>query len=769
MLMGHRKFIRRHVVLWTVAAAAWPLTGIARAQTQPQDRSTGGATGRSGSKPGDSTVIKVPAGASVEALFADFIHYARVGRFQTADAFAQALLAHPELEPVTILEAANRDKEAIATLLTIMRNTNIGDNAARVLELIHKGEYEKRQASERILANIELLGGDPQQEFFAIKYLAESGEYAIPYLVDSLLDSSRRKLWPRVVNAIPKIGKPAVNPLLVALAVQRNDVRINLIDALGEIGYPQAIPFLRKLLSKEAVSREVKDASARAIGRIEAITGRSFPGSAEELFFQLGEQYYNDDETVRSDPRLDEANVWYWNEADQALKRVVIPQRVFGSVMAMRASEEALLLKNDYAEAIALWVAANIRRESRLGMNVESGDPNETGEKDATRPDVFPRALYFTQTAGPRYAHRVLARAVRDNDSAVALGAIEGLRTTAGEASLVGLEDEKQPLVQALQFPDLVVRIRAALALGAAMPQSRFTGSEQVVPVLASALLQTGREQILVVDGDEANQHRVAGALRGSDRQVISDAHFFTAMDRARTEFQTLTGVFVATDATQPELAEAVRRLRREFVYSKVPVVVMVKPQQSGMATRLRLSDPYVETVDAAADGADLVKAFDRVRARTGQLGLSADLALTIALQSAETLRRVALDAGTVLEVSEAEPALIAALSSPEQKLQVLAASVLALLPRPTAQRAIAHVALDAGHQEPLRLAAFSSLAESARNHGLLLEDGQVKSLVDIARGEQNLTLRTAASQALGALNLKTNKASEIIRSYYGG
>jgi HEAT repeat protein len=748
------------VVIGVVVA----LSGVAFGQTAPAERPA-----ERSSNPGASTVIKVPAGASVEALFTDFMHYARVGRFQTADAFAQALLAHPELEPVSIMEAANRDREAIDTLLTIMRNTNIGDNAARVLELIHKGEYEKRQSSDRILANIELLGGDPQQEFFAIKYLAESGEYAIPYLVDTLLDSSRKKLWPRVVNAIPKIGKSGVNPLVVALAVRRNDVRINLIDALGEIGYPQAIPYLRKLLANEATSREVKDAATRAIGRIEAITGRRFPGSGDELFFQLGEQYYNEDEAVRSDPRLDEANVWYWNDAAQALKRVAAPQRIFGSVMAMRSCEEALLLKSDHAEALALWLAANIRRENRLGLNVESGDPNETGEKDATRPDVFPRALYFTQTAGPRYAHRVVDRGVRDNDSAVALGAIEGLRTTAGEASLIGLEDEKQPLVQALQFPDLIVRVRAALALGAALPQSRFTGSDQVVPVLAAALAQTGREQVLVVDADETNQHRVAGALRGSDRQVLSDAQFFTALDRARKEFQTVTGVFIATDATQPELAEAVRRLRREFVYSKVPVVVMVKPQQSGMATRLGRGDPYVETVDAAADAADLVKAFDRVRSRTGQTGLSADLALSIALQSADTLRRIAVDGRTVFEVGAAESALIAALSSTEPKLQMLAASVLALLPAPTAQRAIAHVALDAGHQEPLRLSAFSSLAESGRNHGLLLDDGQVKSLVDIAKNEPDLTLRTAASQALGSLNLKTNKASEIIRSYYGG
>jgi hypothetical protein len=50
-----------------------------------------------------------------------------------------------------------------------------------------------------------------------------------------------------------------------------------------------------------------------------------------------------------------------------------------------------------------------------------------------------------------------------------------------------------------------------------------------------------------------------------------------------------------------------------------------------------------------------------------------------------------------------------------------------------------------------------------------MLEDNQVSTLVGIARDEQDLTLRTAASEALGAANLASNQASEIIRSYYGG
>jgi hypothetical protein len=44
-----------------------------------------------------------------------------------------------------------------------------------------------------------------------------------------------------------------------------------------------------------------------------------------------------------------------------------------------------------------------------------------------------------------------------------------------------------------------------------------------------------------------------------------------------------------------------------------------------------------------------------------------------------------------------------------------------------------------------------------------------VGKLIDFTMKEENLILRSAASKALGALNLPSNKASEIIRSQYRG
>lgn len=713
--------------------------------------------------------VAIPSDATPESLFADFLHYATLGHFTAADAYARALLAHPKLDPVAIHDAAQLNKTSVDTLTTLIRKSSISDSAQKVLDLIQQGAMARRKDAEVIRVNIERLGGDPQQEWFAVQRLAESGEYAIPGMVQALLDPTKKALWPRVIMALPKIGRGAVNPLVIALAVRNDDVRLNLINALGELGYPQAIPYLARLAEDAESPQQTRDAAKAAITRIEALVGRVAAGSPEELYFRLGEEYFDELDAVRADPRLDLANVWYWDATNQALTRTEVPTRIFGQIMAMRCSEEALRLRNDHVESIALWLAANIRRESRLGMDVESGDPAGAGEKDPTRPAIFPRALYFTQAAGPLYANLVLERAIATRDSAVALGAIEALRLTAGEASMFAADDAEPPLAEALKFPDQVVRIRAALAIGAALPKSEFTGSPLVVPVLASALGQSGADQILVIDPDEVNRNRVIGALRAPGREVVGDASLYRGIELARVQMPACSGVFVAADITQPDLVTGLRELRNEFLFTKAPVVVLTKAGSGAAADAVSRADSYVELVGSDADDAALAAGLERVRARTRQTRLDPQTALAVAIQSAETLRRIAVDGRTVLPAGAAEAALIGALGSPSEELQTLAASVLALINSPTAQRAIGHVALDASYTKTLRLAAFSSLSESGKNHGLLLEPKQVGDLVKMSRDEEDLTLRTAASKALGALNIRDNQASDIIRSYYGG
>ncbi|MCK4659738.1 MAG: HEAT repeat domain-containing protein [Phycisphaerae bacterium] len=705
--------------------------------------------------------------SNVGSLFEDFLHYARMGRFQQARTCAVSLLRHPDLDPVELLAIADRDRRSLETLITVINNSSLGEEAKQVLEVLREGEHRKRQNPKRINANIEKLGGSPQAEYHAIQNLIDSGEYAVPWMLQGLMDQQCQRLWPRITRAMPQIGQPAVNPLVVALAVSDRNLRQGIIRILGEIGYPHAVPYLKKLLASPGIDADTRAVADQALGQIAQRTGRFFRGSAADEFIALGERHYSERGSLRADPRNESANVWYWR--DSFVDAVGVPREIYGPVMAMRCAEEALFLEPSREEAISLWLAANIRREARLGMDVESGETVEN-KADATRPSDFPRAIYFSRSAGARYCLEVLDRALRDQDTSVALGSIAALRTIGGESSLVGFGGSGQPLVKALQFPSTMVRIKAALALARVRPKSPFPGAQWVIPALSEALGQTGQERFVVIDPDKANLNRIMELLRQNGAEVVGDTDFHTAVQRARQDLGCVSGMFISAGLESPSVRRGVDELRRDFLFRMTPIVLLRRSANYEIARNLAAHDRRIAHLAADADGAELTDTMREVMARSGSQLPDPREALNLAMETADALLLIGLDGRTVLNVTAAEPALLMVLGGDDdEQLRRKVAAVLALSRTQGSQRALAEVALDDTQSETLRMSLFANLADSAKLSGNLLSSDMVSRLVEVSAEEPNLTLRTAASRALGALNLTNNQASEIIRKHYRG
>lgn len=709
-----------------------------------------------------------PTTATVASLFTDFLHYSVLGKFDIADTFAQELLNHPQLNPVEVLRLSESHAKSVETLLILVNNSTIGERAVRVLEIIREGERTLRKDAGQVRTNIEKLGGHPQMEYLATMHLVESGEYAVPLMIQTLGDETQRSLWNRLIRALPQIGKAALNPLVESLAVRDDNLRETVIGVLGEIGYAQAVPYLLAVASDEATTSSVRESAMTSVGRIGERLGRRFGDSPAAAFVALGDQFYREHGSVAADARDPEANVWYWSNDIQGVERTAVPTRIFGAVMAMRCAERALQLDAGAADAIGLWLAANIRRESRLGLNVESGDPAESGETDLTRTADLPRALYFTSAAGPRYAEMVLNRAIADRDPPVALGALAALQRVGGPRA-VSDSSADGAVSAALRFPDLVVRTRAALVIGNAAPVSPFHGAELVVPILASALTLTDRRNILVIDPDGERLRQTVEALRDADSNVVGESDVLTGLDRAVREFNSLSAILLSTRVTSPDARQSLLAIRERYLFTLTPVVLMAESEHAIWAEPLAESAPGVEFVVGAVDREALLA---RVASASGVVGMTpvdGDRAHELALLSAETLRRLALDRAGVFNVSDAERSAVAALDASQEDLQLAAIGLLATISSGGAQRAIAHIALAGSHTESLRTAAFAGLAESAKRFGSLLDGEQVDALLTFSFEEANLRLRTAASHALGALNVASDKASRIPLRFHRG
>jgi len=244
------------------------------------------------------------------------------------------------------------------------------------------------------------------------------------------------------------------------------------IRALGTIGYPQALPYL-KYVAEKSPQADLRDL---AIANIRRIDPQAANTSAAALFFQLAERYYYHEESLAPTAGGPFGNLWFWDGQANRLQRVEADQKYFHELMAMRCCEWSLRAEEQFGPAIGLWLAAFFKAES-----AGAAMPEYFGSNHAN-------ALVYATTAGPEYLHQALARAVNDRDAAVALGAVEALARTAGEKSLMYTLGPSQPLLQALLFPDRAVRYSAAIAIANAGPRQPFTESRMVVQNLAEAL-----------------------------------------------------------------------------------------------------------------------------------------------------------------------------------------------------------------------------------------------------------------------------------------
>jgi HEAT repeat protein len=716
----------------------------------------------------------LPGPQRMEEAFKNYLHFALIGQFELADSFAQALLKLPDLNPITdeaaaqLLELSEKYEGSLDTLLLLISNSPIAENAEKVLALVREAHRRARMRPDRIKENINLLAGAPNQRAFAISRLRESGEYAVPWMLEALIDPARRNLQPFITRALPQLGKPALNPLVEALSLQDEALRRFVAEALGRLSYPQALPYLKRLATDENVSRAVRDAAAAAMQDIILEDPRLRDLPATVLFAELAAQYYQGAESLMADPREDRANVWFARGG--TVVPVEVPRSIFSLVMSMRCCEAALALDKDQPAVSALWIAANFRREAELGLDVQTEE--EAVGDDGTRPPNFPRSVYFARSAGPDICRIVLSRGVRNRERSVALGAIAALAVTAGPAAMVSPGGSMSTsLVEALAFPDLLVRIKAALAVGKSMPPSGFAGSEDVVGALANALSLTGRQYYVLVEPDDTARQQLETELTRAGGNVAAAARLEDALRQARA-FTHVDGIFVASDIERPTVIEAVRALRDDERFSLAPLMVYIKKADNVLANRVNAEDPRVGVVFVVnGEGANpwpqlaeaLMGKYPATAARYGHVALTTEASLPLALDAAATLRLIAFRESAVFDIRPAERALIEALGHQSPELRVAVMGVLALMPSPTAQRALATAALDANQTEPLRMTAFAALAESAQRFGHRLEEAATQMLVQQALKEPNLALRTAASQALGAMNLPGPWAATVI------
>jgi HEAT repeat protein len=415
---------------------------------------------------------------TLEENWNDFLHYTKIGRLDLAKGYAQLVL-ESKPDPVELLALSEENPVGYEILLRVVdtaSDAELVELSGKLLGVIEEGRFIRRSDPKIITEEIRRLSGTSRAQLAAVERLKNAGEYAIVYIVDAIADKARREELPNIVWGLSELGRDTIRPLAAALQTKDAGVKAEIIKAMGNIGYPQSLAYLKYVVEKDS-SAELQGLASQSIGQID-------PGAlnlpAARLFYQLAENYYYHADSLAPAEDANFANIWFWDSEGEKLVSERVDKSYFNELMSMRCCEWALRADAGFGMAVGLWQAAYFKAES-AGIDM----PNYFGPGHAA-------AGVYATTAGAEYLHQALARAIRDKNAYVALQAIEALASTAGEKSLLYRVGVEQPLVQALTFNNKAVRYSAAIAIASAGPNEDFAESRLVTAHLASALGETG-------------------------------------------------------------------------------------------------------------------------------------------------------------------------------------------------------------------------------------------------------------------------------------
>lgn len=684
----------------------------------------------------------------------NLLHFINIARPDLAKSFAESIANN---DAVTAKEVYLLSVENPNSLNILRKGRNLNGLESlidSILAMIEEGYKDWRSDPEQIEESIAMMGRSLRGFAIGKERLKESGEFAIPQLLQKLTaDDTPQILRERIIIMLHELGRDAVRAYRVAL--QSNDLKLVefVANALGQIEYPSAVPALREAMLREDLQDPDSTARRAVIAALISCAGGNrgvLERSPAELFYELGEKYYDHAESLMPDIRYpnEPAFVWFWKEG-LGVESIAVPRSIFADVYAMRMARKALQYDTSYYPAVPLWLSACIRREIDL----------PDGATDPLWPADWRRPAYYALASPPRYLKLVLARALEDNNAAIARNVISAMSRTTGAQSLVQpLPGGGMPLVSAMSYPDRNVRFLAAETLALAMPTEHFHGYQMVMPLLSEALRQQGKQYAMVIVQDEELRNTVKDAIRAGGYEVVEE----TELDNMLSTARKARGLDVVFTGPTVSLETVVRSLRSEPVFLNVPVV----HHRAGTALR-RLAESDGKVVLLEEDKNDqetIVAALAEAMNLSAGSPMDAQQSMDWALRTARVLRTVGQRAGVIYDLSRTVDALVEATAAENAELKQAAAEALAVIQSAKAQRAIVDMAMDAELSEELRIAAFQAATGSVRRFGNETTDQQSEALVDmVGQTGGSEPLMQAAAQLLGAMNLPSQRFPSLI------
>ncbi len=688
--------------------------------------------------------------ADAAVLLDEFVHYTNVARPDLAEAFARQILnsgiSDAELATAVDGEVKMSPQRFDEAVNRALRMAALEEVAAELSRRVESGRLDLARDADRIAQAIEMLGGTLRQKRLGEARLAAAGEYAAPALLKVITDGNDERLKTAVRRVLRDIGLEAVTPLGVALPNLDPTSQRVVADLLGEIGYAHAGPYLLEAAGQSNTSQAARDAAMQAYNQV-----ADGPAELSEAYAGLSREYFGRASFLTPYPLESVNNVWSY-DTHVGLVATGVPTEIFADVMSMRTAAKALEADGSSGRALSLFVASNLRRENNL----------PGGASDPVYGDLPYSPDFYATVFGTQNNMEVLALALDVQDTTLIRDSIAALNKTTGGSNLVAAASGRQPLLEALNYPDRRVQYESALVLGNALPTTTFAGDERVVTTLASAVRTGGDSFAVVIAADAEDQRVAAGRLTAEGYTIVGQGSNLNELggEIARS---TAVDVVVVDHTNVAEARRIIEELRVSPRTVVAPILVMAPDYDLPPFARDYQADPRVKVVRKGLGDAAFYSALEEVLESGSGGRISETEAEIYAIDSLDTLRDIAISNSQVYRISDAQPALLDALAARTGGFRTAVAEVLAMIDSETAQRALVEAALTSSDVDE-QIELLDASTQSVRRFGPKATQQQIASLLDVvASGSGDLA--DAAARLHGAMNLPTSNAVGLIPS----
>lgn len=704
-----------------------------------------------------------PEEAEPTELLADFVHFIQINQPELAEVYGAEMLARG-FEPREFLGFVEDSGEIDRFLDAVSRarqnqlNENLREIADRLDQLYEQGRLAKARDPREVDRNISLLTGQLRGRVLARQRLVTAGEYAMPQLLNALLQTQDVTLRAEARGVIVDMGRQAIMPLAAALPELTPEQQVTVIETLAQIEYETWIPFVYEL-EQESQNPRVRQTAQEAIGRL--TRGQPLSGDVAYWYYDLAERFYDEKAEVTSFPGEDFQLVWEY-DAGLGLIAQAIRTEVFHEAMAMRLAEQSLGHRTAENDALPLWLASNFSRQL----------DTPTGYDNPLYPASRPEAMYYAVSFGDAQSQWVLGRAMDDRDTPLARLAISAIEQTAGAEAMrrpiymrdsSGADVERRPLIEALSYPNRRVQFEAAIALGTSQPMVDFEGAERVVPILASATRDAASRIAVVVSSDAERRDELRRLMEQDDYTVFAGA----SIADLEAPLAGVTGVdAIVAAAGQAELRVLVDQVRRDPRLLATPVLAVVPSLDYPQADRSFRRDATVEVRQEGTGVEQLSRTLAGLIERASGGPISANEAQQYATRSLDVLRDLAVSGNAVLDVADAALPLMASLEDTSGGIRLQIGTVLSRINQARVQSALFEAALSSRGIERIEL--MRETAGSAKRFGALLDPNQVDRLRDVVGTASGLEA-TAAAALLGSLGLPVEDVLPLVLDVNAG